>query len=221
MDNTIGRVRALVLLSLSLKHLLILPRLFKSNWSPSTKGDSRQHDGYQCDTPHNGYQCEASISHIWGQYSPFFNVPGPISPDIPKGCEVTFAQVLSRHGARDPTFLKTLMYNATILKIQSSVDGFKGDYAFLADYTYNLGADQLTVFGEQEMVNSGIEFFDRYESLAKNYSPFVRAASQERVVESAQHFIQGYYERKKSSTGLDSAPPQVLVIMEGKGFNNT
>jgi hypothetical protein len=113
------------------------------------------------------------------------------------------------------------MYNETISKIQSSVDEFQGDFAFLTDYTYNLGADQLTLFGKQEMTNLGIEFFDRYENLAKHYSPFVRAASQERVVRSAQHFIQGYHERKKSSTGSDSAPPPILVIKEGKGFNNT
>jgi hypothetical protein len=56
-----------------------------------------------CDTIFQGYQCEPEISHYWGQYSPFYSVPSEISADVPRGCSVTFAQVLSRHGARDPT----------------------------------------------------------------------------------------------------------------------
>lgn len=176
-----------------------------------------------CDTLRAGFQCQTSISHKWGQYSPFFNVPGPISPEIPTGCEVTFAQLLSRHGARDPTLNKTLIYNETISKIQSTVDEFKGKYAFLANFAYTLGADQLTYLGEQQMVNSGLDFFNRYESLANKYSPFVRAASQERVVESARNFIQGYIDQKRLSTHINQDPDSlpILVISEGNGFNNT
>lgn len=150
-------------------------------------------------------------------------MPGAISSDIPSGCEVTFAQLLSRHGARDPTLFRTLIYNETISKIQSTVDDFKGKYAFLANYTYTLGADQLTCFGEQEMAHSGVEFYNRYGSLTKKYSPFVRAASQERVVESARNFIRGYLEQKISSSRTDSDPDPypILVIQEGVGFNNT
>lgn len=176
-----------------------------------------------CDIPHAGFQCNPSMSHKWGQYSPFFNVPGSISPEIPNECEVTFAQLLSRHGARDPTLFKTLIYNETISKVQSTVDEFKGEYAFLANYTYSLGADQLTYFGEQEMVHSGIDFFNRYESLAKKSSPFVRAASQERVVESARNFIRGFLDQKTFWTRVESNPDSlpILIIREGVGSNNT
>ena len=38
-----------------------------------------------------------------GQYSPWFEVPSDLPDVVPKECHVTFAQVLSRHGARDPT----------------------------------------------------------------------------------------------------------------------
>ena len=176
-----------------------------------------------CDTPRAGFQCKTSISYKYGQYSPFFNVPGEISPEIPGDCELTFAQLLSRHGARDPTLFKTLIYNETISKIQSGVDEFKGKYAFLVNYTYTLGADQLTYLGEQEMFHSGIEFFNRYESLAKKYSPFIRAASQERVVESARNFVRGYLNEKTSTTRIDSDPDPypILIIREGPGSNNT
>lgn len=176
----------------------------------------------KCDTPDDGYQCKPSISHYWGQYSPFFAVPSAISPDVPGECKITFAQVLSRHGARDPTASKTVAYNQTIAKIKSTVTTFKGKYAFLAGYDYTLGADQLTAFGEQEMVNSGIEFFDRYKKLAKQYTPFVRASSENRVVVSAQKFDQGYNQARTKATGADTAYPYpILILSEDAGENNT
>src|SRR5271163_1956016 len=56
-----------------------------------------------CDGVYQGYECQPEISHYWGQYSPYFSVPSEIPADIPNDCQVTFVQVLSRHGARDPT----------------------------------------------------------------------------------------------------------------------
>ena len=133
-------------------------------------------------------------------------------------------QVLSRHGARYPTASKTVFYNRTIQKIKSKVDRFPGKYAFLKDYEYGLGADQLTLFGQHEMVNSGIKFYRRYHSLAKHLDPFVRASSELRVVESAQNFTQGYRQIKQvdPASGRGGAGPlNILVISEADGSNNT
>lgn len=66
---------------------------------------------------------------------------------------------------------------------------FTGAYAFLAGYEYTLGADQLTHFGQQEMINSGIKYYSRYEQLAKALTPFVRSSGEARVVESAENFV--------------------------------
>ncbi|KAK1054175.1 hypothetical protein LTR33_014275, partial [Friedmanniomyces endolithicus] len=101
---------------------------------PSPHGDAPA----SCDTIYHGYQCQNDISHYWGQYSPYFLVPSDISDDVPNGCSITFAQMLSRHGARDPTASKTAQYNATIHKLQANVKNFTGPYAFLADYEYRL-----------------------------------------------------------------------------------
>ena len=177
-----------------------------------------------CDTVNHGYQCRPAISHYWGQYSPYYSIPSEIPSLVPNGCQVTFAQVLSRHGARDPTASKTISYNATIQKIKSRVNSFSGAYAFLADYEYTLGADQLTVFGEQEMVNSGIKYYERYKSLALKSTPFFRASSEDRVVESAQNFTQGYHQARltdKASKGADDYPYPIVVISEDAGSNNT
>ena len=183
-------------------------------------GDSAQD---VCDSVEAGYQCQPEISHFWGQYSPYFAVPSDISADIPRRCEITFAQVLSRHGSRDPTASKTKSYNSTINQIKSNVKSFTGDYAFLAEYTYTLGADQLTAFGQQEMVNSGIEFYHRYKYLAKSIEPFVRSSSEDRVVESGQNWTQGFHAAKvadRSSTN-DSYPYPIVLQYEGDGINNT
>lgn len=176
-----------------------------------------------CDTISHGYQCEPRVSHNLGQYSPFFAVKSDINPDLPSNCEITFAQVLSRHGARDPTASKTDTYAKLIQKIKTIVTEYKGDYAFLKDYTYDLGADQLTAFGEQQMVNSGIEFFHRYQHLATHFPLFVRTTSQNRVVVSAQKFNQGYHQARRAATDSDpvSYPYNMSIISEDAGQNNT
>ncbi|KAI4240541.1 MAG: hypothetical protein LQ352_007616 [Teloschistes flavicans] len=175
------------------------------------------------DTPDRGYQCQPQISHNWGQYSPFFSVPSDISDNVPPGCKITFAQVLSRHGARDPTASKTKAYNSTIQKIKANVPQFpSGKYYFLNTFEYTLGADQLTLFGEREMINSGIAFYDRYEQLAKQSTPFIRSSGEARVVESAQNFSQGFHQAKTAEQVTDTNYPYpILIIPEADGFNNT
>ena len=132
-------------------------------------------------------------------------------------------QILSRHGARDPTASKSASYNKLIQKIKTNVDSFSGDFAFIRGYEYTLGADQLTPFGQQEMVNSGIKFYGRYRSLAKRLDPFVRASGEARVVESAQNFTQGYHQAKMADSRSvgDSYPLNILVLSEEDGSNNT
>lgn len=164
------------------------------------------------------------MAHYWGQYSPYFTVPSEISADVPDQCQITFAQILSRHGARDPTATKSQRYHDTISHIQSYSLRFPGKFHFLKDYKYSLGVDQLTVFGEQELVNSGLKFYQRYQALAKDIVPFVRSAGQERVVESAQNWTQGFHQARaadKVASTPDEYPYGIVIIDEGKNSNNT
>ena len=180
-----------------------------------------------CDTPRDGYQCAKESSHFWGQYSPIYRVDSPIPDHTPSDCSLTFAQVLSRHGARDPTMGKTLLYSTLITRIKTNVKSFTGKYAFLASYNYSLGADQLTTFGQQQLVNEGIFFYERYKELTKEHSPFVRSAGQARVVESARNWTQGFQSAKLSGgrhqrhAKSASDPYPILVISEDDGVNNT
>ena len=153
-------------------------------------------------------------------------MPSEISPDVPQHCDITFAQILSRHGARDPTASKTEDYAALIDKIHSNVDEFSAPYAFLEDYEYPLGADQLTLFGEQQLINSGVKFYERYYELARHVVPFVRSSGEDRVVESALNWTQGFHAAKAADRGAkhgSAAYPTVNVIIPEAdyGVNNT
>lgn len=178
-----------------------------------------------CDGP-DGFHCRPSVSAFWGQYSPYFSVPSEIAATTPAGCRVTFAQVLSRHGGRDPTQRSSAHYRVLIAKIKREVTAYKGDVAFLRRYKYTLGADQLTQFGAQQMVFSGAKFYARYRALARQYTPFIRASGQARVVDSARHWARGFRDRGREDGGGGSAAPldpdrDVLVLPEGTGHNNT
>ncbi|CAN8102594.1 unnamed protein product [Discula destructiva] len=172
-----------------------------------------------CDDVQAGYTCSPEISHHWGQYSPFFSVPQDSAPSnaIPDGCIVTFVQSLYRHGARDPTASKTKVYNATIQQIQANATSYGAGYEFLKDFEYTLGADQLTTFGQQQLVNGGRALYARYEDFARKNSPFVRSASEDRVVESARNWTQGFH----AAAVTDEYPYDIVVISEADGSNNT
>ncbi|KAI6813644.1 acid phosphatase [Hortaea werneckii] len=153
-----------------------------------------------CSTVEAGYQCRPDLSRYWGQYSPYFTVESEIPDVLPEQCQITFVQILSRHGARDPTSSKTEVYNATISRIHANAQSYTREFAFLEDYEYNLGADQLTLFGEQQMVDSG----------------------EQRVVQSAENFAQGFHAAKLAARCRDPAYPYPLVVIpEGDGTNNT
>ncbi|KAL2870232.1 histidine phosphatase family protein [Aspergillus lucknowensis] len=203
---------ALISLSLTVLYMLSRPPVYQGQGQP-------------CNSVEHGYQCFPQVSHLWGQYSPYFSLEheSPASQDvIPDGCEVAFAQVLSRHGARYPTQDKSATYAELISAIQRNVTSFRGKYAFLESYKYTLGAEDLTTFGEDQMVDSGVKFYHRYRTLAKMITPFIRASGSDRVVASAEKFIEGFQNAKLDDHHSGGKAPVVnVVIPEGDGFNNT
>jgi len=92
------------------------------------------------------------------------------------------------------------------------------EYAFLQDFQYTLGQDNLTYFGQQELFNSGIKCFVRYGALANVSVPFIRASGSSRVIQSAQNFTQGF----NSAAGSNLiSQDSILVIPEGETSNDT
>jgi Histidine phosphatase superfamily (branch 2) len=159
-------------------------------------------------------------------YSPYFSLAADssISPDLPAGCDITFVQALTRHGARYPTSSKNTAYQALIDAIQTNVTHLEGDYAFLKTYNYSFGDATLTPFGASELYQSGIKFYNRYESLARDNVPFVRSSSSERVVDSSEQFNAGFQATKDAddrANKAQSAPAVNVILEESSTFNNT
>jgi hypothetical protein len=173
------------------------------------------------DTIDHGYQTDPSISHHWGEYSPYFSIPSEISDETPDHCTITFAQILSRHGARSPTASKNTTYAKLIASLQSKVENPTGDFSFLSDYKYDLGSNVLTPFGQQEMFNSGVKFFERYEALARHSVPFFRTTSEGYVVTSADNFTQGFHKARSVVVADPTFPYFIVTISEDDGSNNT
>ncbi|KAK7529210.1 histidine phosphatase superfamily [Phyllosticta citribraziliensis] len=185
-----------------------------------------------CDDTDKGFICSPEISHYWGQYSPYYSTPSEISADVPSQCTVTFAQVLSRHGARDPTSSKTKTYNETIQKIQQNAESYIGsNITFLEDLEYTLGADELTPFGQRQLYNSGYKFYQRYQALARSKKLFVRASDESRVVESGYNFTRGFHDAmladvfshpsQSVTNRTNDYPYPILTISEDADSNNT
>ncbi|EER22936.1 3-phytase A precursor, putative [Coccidioides posadasii C735 delta SOWgp] len=205
---------------------LMLLVLFGGIFAPFLHGRVFRRRDLECTSVKLGYQCNQPFAQLWGQYSPYSSLKSksPISPDVPSGCTITFAQVLSRHGARYPTKKKTELYAKLFDRIKETSKSYEDDFKFLKNFEYTLKSDDMTEFGNTQLFNSGAKFYDRYRGLAKEIRPFVRAAGSPRVIKSAERFIQGF----QKSLGLDpdgvekDRPPIVnLIIPEGESSNNT
>ncbi|KAF4487915.1 3-phytase A [Fusarium agapanthi] len=159
------------------------------------------------------------ISKLWGQYSSYFSVPSEIDSSTQDDCEVTIGIALSRHGARYPTAGKTTVYSATIARLQKSVTNYGKGYEWLKDYEYNLGSEDLTDFGQDQMIDSGKAFYERYIGLAEKTEPFIRASRSDRVIMSSHNFTQGFYASRGESG--DGYTDDILVIPEEPDINNT
>ncbi len=109
------------------------------------------------------------------------------------------------------------------LALTNSSVALPPDLTFLRNFTYALGQDNLTQFGQQELVNSGLKYFERYATLGNASGPFVRAAGSPRVVQSAQNFTQGYNRAASESGSKSKLIPteSILIIAEGATSNNT
>ncbi|OQE39000.1 hypothetical protein PENCOP_c007G08325 [Penicillium coprophilum] len=181
----------------------------------------------ECNTVEDGYQCNSELTHKWGQYSPYFSVAdeSPVSDEaVPKGCEITFAQVISRHGARFPSAKKSKSYTALLDKIHADATAYNGKAKFLSSYKYTLGSDDLVPFGESQLLNSGIKFYKRYQALAKKAVPFIRSAESGRVIASGEKFIEGFKKAKlldKHADHKQPGPKISVLISEEVGANNT
>ncbi|GAM88194.1 hypothetical protein ANO11243_062250 [Dothideomycetidae sp. 11243] len=184
-----------------------------------------------------GYQCQPRKSHHWGIYAPYFTSTSKLPTILPDQCTVTFAQILSRHGARFPNKPNLDDCRRVMQQIKSTARSYTGQYKFLEHYRFDLREGDLTSFGQSQMVHSGAKFFERYAHLAQKGDIFVRSASSQRIVMSAVNFTSGFHQAlshrvngKTQQTMTDSAeymshgnvtPQPILVLPETTGQNSS
>lgn len=169
------------------------------------------------------------IKKYWGNLSPWYSLSSSnyglpkASPLIPPGCDIIQLHLLYRHGARYPTSGSAPATFASKVANATKNGGFKvsGDLAFLADWTYKLGAELLTPFGRSQNFLLGVEHRQLYGQLLNNFTeqgtiPVFRTESQDRMVKTANNFAAGFFGVPEY---LDEVNIEILV--EAPGLNNS
>ncbi|EMD40276.1 hypothetical protein CERSUDRAFT_79948 [Gelatoporia subvermispora B] len=147
--------------------------------------------------------------HNLAQYSPYFPVAAYQAP--PETCNITQVHILQRHGARYPTSGAGAQIEAALAKLRTAKAYTDPRLAFLRNFTYDLGTNDLVAFGAAQSVDAGQEAFARYGHLVSgDHLPFVRASSSERVVLSATNWTAGFAAASKG----EFAPVLSVILPE-------
>ncbi|KAK2028645.1 histidine acid phosphatase, partial [Colletotrichum zoysiae] len=163
-------------------------------------------------------------SHFWFWYSPYYPVPSEIDPAIPAGCKVTFVQVLSRHASRYPKALEMQRAKALLDRIQPALSYGDGLEFLNSEDLIPEHLEKITPYGKKEAIASGRSFYRRYQDLAANNEPFVRSIDEDRVIETASLWKEGFDQLKTGDNSKypdDKTTRRMQIIPTKKGFNNS
>lgn len=134
-------------------------------------------------------------------------------------CSLSQVHILHRHGARYPTEgAPTHLVKALLASRQGLT--FSGPLEFLSKYEYRLGEELLVPLGREQLHLSGVQAAMDYgrlasSDLAQGRRLFVRAGSQQRIVDSARAWATGFW-------GADwTQRTDMDVQIEAPGFNTT
>ncbi|KAF5357554.1 hypothetical protein D9757_012363 [Collybiopsis confluens] len=154
------------------------------------------------------------LQQNWGAYAPYFPLDEYVSP--PTSCEINQVNILQRHGARYPTAGPAASIASAVSKLQSVASFQDQSLDFIHDFTFNLGTNDLVLFGAAQSLASGAEAYNRYGSLvSEDNIPFVRASSSDRVVKSATNWTYGF----SAASSLRFNP--VLSVILDESANDT
>jgi len=143
-----------------------------------------------------------------GNLSPYFvpsNTPASLLSGIPPTCTVDRAFLIHRHGSRQPISGEIDVIQALGYYIGNNSAIFSQprgavpcDFAFLtAGWESTFTINDLSAPGRQQCFDHGVDLRLAYPSL---YTDTLLVGGQDRVVESAQWFAQGYYGRHANQT---------------------
>ncbi|WFD20871.1 hypothetical protein MCAP1_003125 [Malassezia caprae] len=179
---------------------------------------------------------QTAIPHVT-QFRPFEHM-GPLTPyksaqfagadnarylATPKAangtCALSQVHILHRHGARYPTQGAPTQLVKALLAARNKLT-FSGPLEFLKTYEYRLGEELLVPLGREQLHMSGVQAAMDYGRLAATDAAqgrrlFVRAGSQQRIVDSALAWATGFWGATWAQhTDMD-------VQIEAPGFNTT
>lgn len=233
---------------LSLICALVVGILIYAN---STGGDSREASAAA--RTGSTFESGFNIKQNWGSYSPYFDSGVPFDGvsksalegeyTLPTGCTYRQVHLLHRHGDRYPA-PGTYEHMVDVAnKLANMSQPARGDLSWLNDWEYTLGIDDLVSTGVASLFSSGAKFWGTHGRLLYGHpnqtswnprhnvypngtsrpTPYVRAAGQQRVVDSALAWAAGFF-------GEYGQPPiggninkqyNLDIIPEEEGQNNT
>jgi len=162
----------------------------------------------------SSHRSSTKVEMSWAQYSPYFPVGEYHVP--PQGCQVTQVNIIQRHGSRFPTPGATVGIKKAVDKLTTALTFNDPRLYFLANFTYNLGTNDLVPFGAAQSFVAGELQFERYSHLVdEDHLPFVRASSGERVVLSASNWTAGF-----AAASHQKFVPKLSVILS-EALNDT
>ncbi|QRV84118.1 histidine phosphatase family containing protein [Ceratobasidium sp. AG-Ba] len=125
------------------------------------------------------YSLSPEVAHNLGAYAARYVVPGPISTEVPSGCNVSMISILQRHGARYPIEESSVAIQKALSKARSARNITNPLLKFVPGFSYPNQSEQLVPFGRNQFI-SGQIIAAKYAALGN--SSFVRSAPLERVV---------------------------------------
>ncbi|KAI0649365.1 phosphoglycerate mutase-like protein [Trametes meyenii] len=142
----------------------------------------------------------ADVATRLGNLAPYQKGPVPhgIKETLPEDCEVEQVMLMHRHGSRYPLSSELVFITNLVSKLANASAAIHkarlpDSLTFLKDgYVSTLGHDDLTPPGRLQLFEHGVNFRLKYPTLVADG---VLAGLQDRVVESAQWFAQGYFGR--------------------------
>ncbi|ORY59738.1 histidine phosphatase superfamily [Pseudomassariella vexata] len=143
-----------------------------------------------------------------GNLSPYFvptNTPESLKSGTPPGCTVEKAFLVHRHGSRNPLSDELGVIQNLSYYMNNHTDQFSQPRAklpaafsfFTTGWNTTLKTNDLSAPGRQQLFDHGVALRLAYPNL---YTTSVLAGDQDRVIESAQWFMDGYYGRTVNET---------------------
>ncbi|KAJ8519066.1 hypothetical protein ONZ45_g3959 [Pleurotus djamor] len=163
---------------------------------------------------------EATKVNNLGNLSPYHQAPVPpgLTPSLPSDCQIQQVMLMGRHGSRYPLASELVFITNMTAKLATRASAITRarlpkELQFLKNgYISNLGHDDLTAIGRRELFEHGVEFRLNYPHLKVDN---VLAGDQDRVIESAQWFSQGYFGRtwnNLSSSVFSTIPEDNVTV---------